>query len=508
MAGRNGLAQTIAALATPPGRGGIGIVRLSGPLAFTIAARLFQPARAVAGRSCDSAPQTPCARVCRRTAGGRPKRGIRHGLILDPADGRAVDDIVLLQMPAPGSYTGEDVVEFQCHGSPRVLAIVLRLCLDQGARAAGPGEFTLRAFRNGRIDLTQAEAVMGLVAAETEAGAKLAAAQAQGALGRALSAVSARLVELAATFEAGIDFPDDEVPPPPPHYVEATLAAARTGLEGLVRSAVAGRMFLDGAVVTITGPPNVGKSSLFNALLGHDRAIVAETPGTTRDVVEARADWQGIPVTLRDTAGLRESGDPVETAGVRLAHQALADTDLVLWVWDVTAGLQPGGPAPGGAQPAIMVANKIDLARPGSLHSCALAPAAAGQGPGSEGVAGAARQTTGIIAGAAKVMYTSATTGQGIDDLRSAIVGTLTGGSGPRRDAVLLTTARQEREVGEALRHVDGAIRAFTKGVPPDVMLVEVYAATAALAAARGRELADVREDVVQEVFARFCVGK
>lgn len=469
-----GLADTIAAVATPPGRGGVGIVRVSGPKANAIASRLFRPWRARPPRI------------------GPPRgRTMVHGSLIDPADGRTVDEILLLRMPGPATYTGEDVVEFHCHGSPRVLATVLRLTIELGARAAGPGEFTLRAFRNGRVDLTQAEAVMNLVSAETEASAKLAAAQAQGALGNALGAISERLVELAASIEAGIDFPDDEVEAPPAEDTRAVLEAVRGDLERLTRGAAAGRLLSAGAVVTIAGPTNAGKSSLFNALLGHERAIVSELPGTTRDVIEARVDWQGIPVTIRDTAGLRDPADPVETIGIRLAQQALHDADLVLFVRDVTADAGTGSlPAELAAcASVILVENKIDLRSRTEQHD-ARTPCGGGPNDG------------------ARILPTSAATGEGVAALRDAIVEELTGGGGVRREATLLTTARQEREVRDALRHVDGALRALDRAVPPDVFLVEVYAAMGALAAARGNELADVREGVVEEVFSRFCVGK
>jgi len=476
--------STIGAVATPPGRGGIGVVRLSGTAALEAAAHLFRTGDGTASG------RVPPA-IMRR------HRAMIHGHLVDPKDGAAVDDALLLVMPGPGSYTGEDVVEFHCHGSPTVLNAVLEACLALGVRLAEPGEFSLRAVRNGRFDLTQAEAVLHLVNAETTTAAKLAVAHLDGALGRELAAMSAKLLGIAAPLEAAIDFPDDEVAIPDRRAIAEQVSDALGEVSALADSGRIGRRKVEGAVVTIAGPVNAGKSTLFNALLGRERAIVTPEAGTTRDVIEARLEIQGLAVTLRDTAGLRTPSGLAEEIGVRLARVAMDEADLILLLadasqadrWGRNSGMLSGklGTAAGDVA-VINVLNKCDLVS-------------------------AARLAEVLAEGAAEPsanppIMVSAMTGTGLTMLREQIAEHLTGGDGHDSPARLLTTIRQERAVRSAAEHLAGALEAIRRAVPDDLLLVHIYSAMESLDEARGAWSPDLRLSVIEEVFARFCVGK
>jgi len=476
-------ASTIAAVATPPGRGGIGVVRLSGATALEVAACVFRSGDAVAGS------RVPLA-VARRD------RAMVHGHIVDPKDGAAVDEALLLVMPGPGSYTGEDVVEFHCHGSPTVLNAVLALCLDCGVRIAEPGEFSLRAVRNGRLDLTQAEAVLHLVNAETTAAAKLAAAHLGGALGRRLAELSATLLGLVAPLEAAIDFPDDEVATPDREAIAGRLTQALGEVRALADSGRIGRRKVQGAVVTIAGPVNAGKSTLFNALLGQERAIVTPEAGTTRDMIEARLEIQGVAVTLRDTAGLRTPSGLAEEIGVRLARAAMDDADLILLVADASQADACNQVSDMAFDRACTGAGSVAVVK--VLSKCDLLTAAARAEIAGKG--SAQSPATAPVA-------VSAITGAGLASLREQIAWHLTGG-GHDSAAGLLTTMRQERAVHGAVEHLADALEAISRGVPDDLLLLHIYSAMEALSDARGARSTDLRQSVIEEVFARFCVGK
>src|SRR5690348_2206780 len=307
--------DTIAAIATPPGVGGIGIVRISGPRAFRVGAGLFRPAQL-------GAALPP------------PSHLLTYGTVADPDSGEIVDEVLAAFMRAPHTYTREDVVEIDAHGGPLVLRRILELALAHGARAARPGEMTLRAFLNGRLDLAQAEAVMALIAAESEAGRRLAVRQLQGELSARVGAARTRALDALARIEASIDFPEEEVPPPDPTELATLIAASAEVVSGLLAGADQGRILREGVRVAIVGRPNVGKSSLLNALLGVERAIVTAIPGTTRDTVEERASVAGVALHLVDTAGLTPTDDPIERIGVERSHAAAASADLLLFVVD------------------------------------------------------------------------------------------------------------------------------------------------------------------------------
>ncbi|NTU85427.1 MAG: tRNA uridine-5-carboxymethylaminomethyl(34) synthesis GTPase MnmE, partial [Chloroflexales bacterium] len=309
--------DTIAAVATPPGEGGISIIRLSGPAALPIAAGLFRP---------------------RRPGPLRPHR-LRYGHIVDPATGGVIDEAMAAFMAAPRSFTREDVVELSVHGGPMPVQAALSLCLAAGARLARPGEFTLRAFLNGRIDLAQAEATLDVIRAQTDAALALAQAQLGGWLSREVRAARQALLEALAYVTAVIDFPDDEVAP---QDIGPQLRAGLAAVEALLRGADQGIVYRQGARAALVGMPNVGKSSLLNALLRADRAIVTPVPGTTRDTLEETANLGGVPVVLIDTAGIHASPDPIERLGVERSRAALAGADLALLVFDAARPLADG----------------------------------------------------------------------------------------------------------------------------------------------------------------------
>ena len=452
--------DTIAAISTPPGRGGIGIVRLSGPDAVRIAARLF-----------DRESPLEQARA-------------HFGRVIDLRTGEVMDEALVTAFRAPHSYTGEDVVEIAMHGAPVILEAVLRGALSQGARLAEPGEFTQRAFVNGRLDLTQAEAVHDLIAARTVDQARQAAQQLGGALSRRLAPAKERLLHLIALLEAGMDFASgelDDVDVVAPDYIAGEIAGVRGELERLLSTYQRGHLLRNGASLALVGRPNAGKSSLFNRLLERDRAIVTPLPGTTRDTVEESFSLDGIPLRLVDTAGLRGFADaadrPVDEAeaqGIARSREALADADLVLVVQDATQGLTEGERrlvADLGGRPYLRVRNKIDLV---------------GEAPAGEGIA------------------TSALTGEGLEELRGAILRMLhaEGGLG---EAGMLTTERQYAALSAALSALAQAAQANAAGMAHEALLLDLHAALGALDSLTGQTTTD---DILGRIFSTFCIGK
>jgi tRNA modification GTPase len=452
--------DTIAAIATPPGEGGIGVIRLSGPDARAIAAAIFRPAR-----------PGPL----------RPFR-LRYGHVVDPASGAAVDEALCAYMRAPRSFTREDVVEISCHGGPLPVQTTLGLALAAGARLARPGEFTLRAFLNGRIDLTQAEATLDVIRAQTSAGLALAQAQLGGWLAREVRAARAGLMECLAYVTAAVDFPEDEVPPQDiGPQLRAGLAAARALLAG----AGQGMLYRQGARAALVGRPNVGKSSLLNALLRADRAIVTPIPGTTRDTLEETANLAGIPVVLIDTAGIHASADPVEQLGVERSRQALQGADLALLVLDASAPLAEGDLAIAQLtrdKPTIVVWNKVDDPSSFILHppSFILHPLA--------------------------TVTTSAPSGAGIDDLAQAIAAALLGGTPPAAgEARLISSPRHRDALLRAEAHLLAAVASWDERRPADLLAGDLTVALNALGEITGETVGD---DLLDLIFSRFCIGK
>ncbi len=451
--------DTIAAIATAPGRGGIGIVRLSGPRSRELAESVFRPQR----------------------AGAWSSHTLRHGWLVEGEC--TLDEALGVWMRAGASYTGEDVVELQAHGSPAVLRRVVEALLASGARLAEPGEFTERAFLNGRLDLAQAEAVADLIDARGARAAEIAAAQLHGGLSESLGAVRAELIELKALLEVQLDFAEEDVAIDAAE-IEARRARAAQTLAGLVDSYAHGKRARDGVRVAIVGRPNVGKSSLLNALLGEERAIVTEIAGTTRDVIDESIEVAGIPMILSDTPGLRaETADQVERIGVERTAAAIQRADGVLLVVDASrplTGEDEEALRASAAARRLVVANKSDL-------GVVLAP-------------NELRERT-----SADVVVVSARSHAGLNELRGALARMLGEEEAGGSAAPVLTRERHRH----ALQHAGDALalaqRGLRDGAPPEIVAVSVQEALDHVGEVTG---AVSNEDVLDEIFRRFCLGK
>jgi tRNA modification GTPase len=463
--------DTIVALATPPGRGAVATVRLSGGDAMRIACTL-------AGHAAPLRPRraTLATLDVSRAAAGSPPWGENPALR---------DRVLLTYFAGPHSYTGEDVVEIGCHGNPVIVEALVAATIRLGARPAERGEFTRRAFLNGRIDLVQAEAVGDLVDAVTARQARSAAAQVQGTLTRAIAGIDNALFDLAARLEASLDFPEEGY-----HFVDVPSAAGELSaiaarLDRLLADGVRGRLLREGATVAITGRPNVGKSSLFNALLRDNRAIVSATPGTTRDVISERADILGIPITLVDTAGVRESADEVEREGVARAHRAADQAALTIVVADRSQRLTEDDHRlldSHGNRPWLVVANKTDL--PAAWAAQDLPPNA--------------REV---------LVAVSARTGEGLHRLEARMCRGL-GDQTDENDEEVVTNARHVALLERARLAVERAIDAISESggtISEEFLLVDVQEARAAMEEITGRRSTD---DLLRRIFERFCIGK
>ncbi len=453
------LDDTIAAISTPVGVGGIGIVRLSGPQALAIAGVLFR------------GPRGP------RRRRWEPQR-LYYGSVIDPADGRAVDEVLTSYMAAPHSFTRQDVVEFNVHGGPVPLREVLALCLGQGARLAEPGEFTLRAFVNGRIDLAQAEAVLDTIQSKSAAALRVAVNQLNGRMSGQVRALRQGLLEVLAYLQASIDFSDDDIPP---RDVRPELQRAQATLQRLIHEADAGRVYRQGVHTAIVGRPNVGKSSLLNALLRTDRAIVTPVPGTTRDTLEETLILQGVPFVLVDTAGINESRDVVERIGVERSRRSLSEADLALLVVDGSTPCAPRDHEVAelvAARAALLVVNKADLPQ--------------------------ADTYAGLLPGVARVSV-SALTGQGIPELEEAMVQAVLGGAVQAAAEPLTANPRHRAAFQRALAQVVAALQATHEGRFGDLVAIDVGEAVAILGEITGETAS---EDLLATIFGQFCIGK
>ena len=454
--------DTIAAISTPPGPGAIGILRLSGPRSLEIAAKTFRPLGPKA--LTDHAPRT-----------------LVYGDLLDEG-GEPIDRCLCTFSRGPQSYTGEDTAEFQCHGSPMVLSLGLEALFALGARQAGPGEFTRRAFLNGQLDLAQAEAVGDLLEARGREGARHAAGQLSGALSRRIGDIYSALVDVMAHFHAVLDYPDEDIDPFRLEELSHTLEEQEGALDHLLSTCRRGRQVTRGISCALVGRPNAGKSSLLNALAGYDRAIVTDIPGTTRDTLEVNVELGGVPVRLIDTAGLRESDDPIERLGVERSRSAMEEAELILVLWDGSAQVtQEDGDLLQRAlelAPTILVNTKSDLpsAPIPFLNLNPMPP----------------------------VVTLSSKTGQGLSELEAAVAAQF-----PKPEDVpygqLLTNQRQEEAARRARQAVARAREALEAGVTPDALLTDVEEALAALGELTGQ---NVREDIVARIFSKVCVGK
>lgn len=459
--------DTIVAIATPPGRGGIGVVRLSGPDAERIA-------RELAGRSTPFTPR-------RSTFAGIKAVRSRESSPAGDNGGQVADDVrdraVVTFFPGPASYTGENVAEISAHGSPIVLNAIVRAAVNAGARLAEPGEFTLRAFLNRKIDLIQAEAVADLVDAVTPLQARAAFDQLEGTLTQAISAIESQLFDVIARLEASLDFPDEGYHFVAPHEARDSLARVRGEIDALLAQAARGRLIREGAHVAIVGAPNVGKSSLFNTLLNANRAIVTAIPGTTRDLLTERADIGGLSLSLIDTAGLRETADIVEQEGVSRARGTIRVADLVLVVLDRSRPLTDDDRAlldATASRSRVVVVNKLDLD-----------PAAGFTAP-------------------EKAVEISATTGAGIDRLIEAVAAALNAEE-PLRDHPHITNVRHIVLLERAREALDRATAALADRVSEEFPLLDLQDAAHALQEITGRRTSD---DLLQHIFERFCIGK
>lgn len=442
--------DTIAAISTPIGEGGIGIVRLSGGEARAIAERIFD---------------RPLAH-----------RRLIYGHVTDPASGEMVDEVLVAYMAAPHTYTREDIVEINCHGGPLPLQRVLGLALRYGARLANPGEFTLRAFLNGRIDLAQAEAVLDIVQAKTAASLRLAAGGLAGRLSAPVKAVRAKLMEALAYLTARIDFPEDEVEE---QDIIPTLEEAKVTLGQLLATADAGIVYRQGVRTAIVGRPNVGKSSLLNRLLRESRAIVTPIPGTTRDTLEEVMNLQGVPFLLIDTAGIAHTQDVVEHLGVERSRCAIEQADFVLFVIDASEPLTAADEEIAGlltGKAVLLVANKRDLPPKADLASLSW-PA----------------------------LSISALTGEGLAELEAEMVRRVLGGRVVASDSALVSNPRHKEALERALHHLEAALEALRAAMPDDFVTIDLTASLNALGEITGET---VTEELIDTIFSRFCIGK
>ncbi len=471
---------TIAAIATPGGRGGIGIIKISGPGAVAIAATLFQ----AAGNGSESEGKSKPA-----SAGADPdswqSRRLYYGYVVDPDGHRVIDEVLLSVMRAPQSYTREDVVEINAHGGRQAVQTILELVLKHGARLAEPGEFTKRAFLNGRIDLTQAEAVMDIISARTETSLQTAAAHMHGKMKQAVQDMRAYLIEQLTRIEGAIDFPDDvsETVDPP-----AAIAGMHTRLvqplEALIRQHEEGHFIRDGLQVAVVGRPNVGKSSLLNCLVQKERAIVTPVPGTTRDTIEESISLGGVPVVLVDCAGLHETEDPIERISARKTVEVLDSTHLVLFVIEAQRRLDDDDRAIFERirhKRGILVINKVDLVA---------------ETPVAEIPADWYQQSR---------VLTSALYDRGIGALKKKIVETAFGQDGLEFDDAILPNLRQKRLLEDTLESVRAVVRELEADVAVELIAIHLQEAIDFLGQILGTS---IKVDVLEQIFSRFCIGK
>ena len=454
-----GVGDTIAAVATPPGEGGIGIVRVSGPDSIPIVERIFHGKKPLShGRN----------------------REMQYGFIKD-GEGQPIDEVLAVVMRAPRSYTREDVVEIHCHGGMAPLGRILELVLMGGARLAEPGEFTKRAFLRGRLDLSQAEAVMDVIRAQSDRGLQLAMEQLRGALGRRVAALRQDLLGALAELEARLDFPEEDIPPEDRGATCEIINRCKMAIEDLLAGFKGGRALREGVRTVILGRPNVGKSTLLNTLLGEERAIVTPIPGTTRDVIEEVVIIRGVPVRLVDTAGIRKGLDEVERLGVERARQQAARADLILLVIDGSVPLEEGDlrlMGELGGRQAIVLINKGDLPQKTFPEDVkAYLPEA-------------------------PVLKVSLKDGWGLDELKKTIYDEAVGQS---LEGVMVASLRHAEALEEALGAVRAAGEAAVAGLSDELICIDLRAALAALGKITGES---VDGDLLDEIFSRFCLGK
>lgn len=456
--------DTIAALVTAVGESSVGIIRISGPDAVAIADSVYL------GKS---KLQTADSHT------------IHYGYVYDRRQDKKIDEALFLLMRGPRSFTGEDVVEVQCHGGMVVLKQVLHLLLQSGARMAEQGEYSKRAFLNGRLDLAQAESIMDIVQAKTERSVDLALSQLQGSLSGMVKDLRANLLELIAFIQADIDYPDDDIERLTGEQFEQRVQTLKQQIASVLQNAQKGKMIRDGLRVVIAGKPNVGKSSLLNAMLGQERAIVTDIPGTTRDVIEEYINLNGIPLKMVDTAGIRETDNLVEQIGVDRAQQFMRSADLVLYVIDAVNGmndedLQMIGQIQG--QPVIYLINKRDM-----------------------GITQAVRAQLTEVIGSAPLLEISAREKQGLEQIEQTIMDLFFAGSLEVSNSILVTNVRHIQILEESMAHMEGFLTGLAMGLSVDFLVIDLQNAWEKLGKITGET---VEEDLLDQIFSKFCLGK
>lgn len=457
--------DTISAIATAAGEGGIGIVRLSGPAALAVAEQLF------------------CGQQGRK-ASEVPSQQVAYGHIVDPKEGQIIDEVLLLVMRAPRSYTREDVVEIHCHGGSVPLRAILELTLQHGARLAEPGEFTKRAFLNGRLDLAQAEAVMDIIRAKTDASLKMAVGQLEGTLSKVVRELRHDILGMIAHLEASIDFPEEDIEELAVQTVEGEVRKALARIGDLLATRKTGRILREGLETVIIGKPNVGKSSLLNALLREKRAIVTDIPGTTRDVIEEYVNLRGVPLKIIDTAGIRETEDVVEQLGVERAKELVERADLILMLLDASTPLtDEDRDVMGllGGRNALVLINKSDL--PAVWEPAELEP----------------------LVQAQQILKISVAAGAGLAELEDTIIRLVYAGEVEQKEGAFVQNVRQAQWLEQAQQALQEVLTTIAAGMPPDCMVIDLRAAWEKLGAINGDTIG---EDIIDQIFSQFCIGK
>jgi tRNA modification GTPase len=454
--------DTVAAIATPMGEGGIGIARLSGPASLSIGERIFE----------------------RKAKGPWESHKLYYGHVVDPETNQIIDEALCVLMKAPKSYTREDVLEIHCHGGSLVTQRVLELVLREGARAAEPGEFTKRAFLNGRIDLSQAEAVIDLIRAKTPAGQAAAAEQLAGRLHERLFDVKERLSSVLSHLEAYIDFPEEEIELSTKEGFLKRLSEAKELLQSLLSTYEEGRIYRDGLTTVIVGRPNVGKSSLLNLLLKEKRAIVTSVPGTTRDIIEEYMNIKGVPLKLVDTAGIRETEDLVEIEGVKLAREVLNKSDIVLFVVD-------------GSQPLADDDRRIAAELSGKRHILIVNK--------SDMPKRITDDEIGQLGGDMPLVSISAARGDGIDALHEEVFREAIHGNKEPSGGVVITRARHRDLLNRAVGAIDSGMEGIRAGLSPELPSMDIRASLDAIGEVVGETTPN---DILERIFNEFCIGK
>lgn len=474
--------ETIAAISTPFGRGGIGIIRLSGDQALDIADRVFKGKK-------------PVAQMKTHT--------INYGKVIDPESCEVIDEALLSVMKAPNTFTRENVAEINCHGGTVVLMRIMDLVLREGAVPAQPGEFTRRAFMNGRLDLSQAEAVIDIINAKTSESSRAAVEQLEGSISARIREVRGKLIELIAHIDVTVDYPEHDIEDVTGSEVYDTVKIITAQLQDILKGFERGRIIREGISAVIAGKPNVGKSSLLNELSGKNRAIVTDIPGTTRDIIEEYIDIKGIPVRIIDTAGIRQTEDMVERIGVEKAEKAITMADLIIVMFDAATELDAediGIIEKTSGRKTLYVINKIDIVDKKSADEKNV------DNSGAEFLENrlleiCGKKSTGDI----HIIKVSVKNREGIDSMGDAIYDMFSEGGAESSNEILLTNIRHKQLMASAASCLDDAVVAYENSIPLDFITIDLRNAADFLGQITGES---VSEDVIQEIFSRFCVGK